>query len=163
MLRRWTPLDSHLPHRERSLVAVETRPRRAILGFMRMLRSAPRVLVFALLFCFLTTSARTAEVKEPASRTEVVFDGAENYTDWNLSDGAGWYRESVFTALRIFLSRQADQMIPDGYRLKVTFTDIDLGGRSSRRIPSLYGAPPLSSPTWSRTPPAPWSGMAPRI
>jgi hypothetical protein len=32
-------------------------------------------------------------------------------------------------------------MIPEGYKLRVTFTDIDLGSRASRRIPSLSGAP----------------------
>ena len=111
-----------------------------MLAAMRTLQSILGVLVVSLLCC-LATSARSAEVKEPASRTQVIFDGADNYTDWKLSDGADWYRESVFTALRSFLSRQADQMLPDGYKLKVTFTDIDLGSRSSRKIPSRSGAP----------------------
>jgi len=99
------------------------------------------LLALALLLGCSAISARSAEVKEPATRTEVVFDGADNYTDWNLSDSANGYRESVFTALRSFLSRQAEQLLPEGYKLKVTFTDIDLGGRPSRKIHSASGAP----------------------
>jgi hypothetical protein len=95
----------------------------------------------ALLVCFLATSALAADLPAPAPRTEVKFDGPDNYTDWKLSDGAAWYRESVFTAVRSFLSSQTDSMLPEGYNLKITFTDIDLGNRSSRRVPSASGAP----------------------
>jgi hypothetical protein len=89
----------------------------------------------------MATLAHSAEAPKSASRTEVVFDGPDNYTDWKLSDGADWYRESVFTAVRSFLAKQTDQLLPEGYGLKITFTDIDLGNRASRRIPSGSGAP----------------------
>jgi len=60
---------------------------------------------------------------------------------WELSDGADWYRDDVFTAIRSFLTKQTDQLLPEGYHLKITFTDIDLGHRASRRVPSASGAP----------------------
>jgi hypothetical protein len=96
---------------------------------------------FALLICCLATSAISADIPKPASRAEVIFNDPDNFTDWKLSDGPEWYRESVFTAVRSYLAKQTDQMLPDGYGLKITFTDIDLGYRASRRIPSGSGAP----------------------
>jgi Protein of unknown function (DUF3016) len=95
----------------------------------------------ALLICCLSATALKAESAKPAPRTEVIFDGADNYTDWELSDGADWYRDDVFTAIRSFLTKQTDQLLPEGYHLKITFTDIDLGHRASRRVPSASGAP----------------------
>jgi hypothetical protein len=86
-------------------------------------------------------SAVSADIPKPAPRTEVIFSNPDNYTDWKLSDGAEWYRESVFTAVRSFLTKQTDQMLPDGYNLKITITDIDLGHRASRSVPSSSGAP----------------------
>jgi Protein of unknown function (DUF3016) len=108
---------------------------------MKAFQSTRGKVAFALLFCCLATSAIRADIQKPAPRTEVIFDDPDNYTDWKLSDGADWYRESVFTAVRSYLSRQTDQMLPDGYSLKITITDIDLGHRASRRIPSGSGAP----------------------
>lgn len=120
---------------------------------MKAFQSAGGTAALALLFCCLATSALRADAPVAASRTEVVFDNPDNFTDWNLSDGAPWYRESVFTAVRSFLSKQTDQMLPEGYRLKVTFTDMDLGHRSSARIPSVSGAPAFEF-TYSVTDPS---------
>jgi hypothetical protein len=108
---------------------------------MKTFQSTRGIAALALLFCCVAASAIGADIQKPASRTEVVFDSPDNYTDWDLSDGADWYRESVFTAVRSFLTRQTDQMLPDGYKLKITITDIDLGHRSSGKIPSGSGAP----------------------
>jgi hypothetical protein len=85
--------------------------------------------------------ALSAESPKTASRTEVVFDRPDDYTDWKLSDSADWYREAVFTALRSYLAKESEKMLPDGYTLKITITDIDLGNRASRKVPSASGAP----------------------
>jgi hypothetical protein len=82
-----------------------------------------------------------AEPSNKSPRTEVSFVGADDYTDSKLSDSADWYRDSVFTAIRTFLVRQADPVLPAGYHLRIAFTDIDLGHTASRRIPSNPGAP----------------------
>jgi hypothetical protein len=88
-------------------------------------------------------ATRAAAIEAPASpvKADVVFAAPDTYTDWELSDGADWYRGSVFSALRTYIAAQADRVLPEGYILKVTFTDIDFGHRSSRRIPSSSGAP----------------------
>jgi hypothetical protein len=108
---------------------------------VKAFRPTPVKAAFALLLCCLATSAIGADIQKPASRTEVIFSDPDNYTDWKLSDGAEWYRESVFTALRSYISKQADQMLPEGYNLKITMTDMDLGHRASRSVPSSSGAP----------------------
>ena len=48
-----------------------------------------------------------------------------------LSYGPDWYHEAVFSTLQNFLVQQGGEMLPAGYSLKITFTDIDLGGRDS--------------------------------
>jgi hypothetical protein len=108
---------------------------------MKALPSIRGTAAGALLICCLSAAALGADSQKPAPRTEIAFEGADNYTDWKLSDGAEWYREDVFTAIRSFLTKQTDQLLPDGYHLKVTFTDIDLGYRASRKVPSGSGAP----------------------
>jgi hypothetical protein len=89
------------------------------------------------------TAPRVVALDSPASpaRTQVVFDAPDNYSDWELSDGDAWYRDSVFSALRSYIAAQADHVLPEGYALKVTFTDIDFGHRSSRRVPATPGTP----------------------
>jgi hypothetical protein len=108
---------------------------------MKVLPSTRGTVASALLLCCLATSALSAEPPKPATRTEVIFDGPDNYTDWKLSDSADWYREAVFTAVRSYLVKETDQLLPNGYSLKITVTDIDLGHRASRKIPSASGAP----------------------
>jgi len=88
----------------------------------------------ALLLCCLATSALSAEISKPVSPFEVTFKDPDNYTDWKLSDSADWYRESVFTAVHSFLAKQAKSMLPVGYSLEITFTDMDFGHRASRRV-----------------------------
>jgi hypothetical protein len=70
-----------------------------------------------------------------------VFEGPDNYSDWRLSDGAPWYRQSVFDAVRTYVAQQAGTMLPDGYALKLTFTDIDFGNRAFRRSSGGFTAP----------------------
>lgn len=84
---------------------------------------------------------RSADTPAPAPRVDVAFDNPENFTDWELSCGPDWYRHDIFAALSSYLVKVTDPMLPAGYNLKITFTDIDLGHRSSRHEPSASGAP----------------------
>lgn len=109
---------------------------------MKMFPSTRGTAAFALLLCCLATSALRAELSKPASAVEVTFADPDNYTDWKLSDGAAWYRDSVFTAVRSFVAAQAEPLLPAGYTLKLEFTDMDLGHRSSRQL-AAPGSPAL--------------------
>jgi hypothetical protein len=95
----------------------------------------------ALLLGCVATRAAAIEATASPVKADVVFAAPDTYTDWELSDGADWYRGSVFAALRTYIGEQANRVLPEGYTLKVTFTDIDFGHRSSRRIQSASGAP----------------------
>jgi hypothetical protein len=88
-------------------------------------------------------AARAVAIEAPRSptRADVVFEAPDTYSDWELSDGADWYRDSVFSALRTYIAKEADRVLPEGYALKVTFTDIDFGHRSSRHVPATSGTP----------------------
>lgn len=102
---------------------------------------ATRVTVaYGLLICCLSGPALRAESALPRPRTEVTFIGADSYSDSKLSESANWYRDSVFKAVRAFLVKQTDQLLPDGYHLKIIFTDVDLGHRNSPRE-FAFGAP----------------------
>ena len=95
-----------------------------------------------------------AGTPKPAPRIEVNFDKPENYTDWKLSwEGPDWYIDEIFTAVRSYLVKVAEPRLPDGYSLKIVFTDIDLGNRSSRHVPSDSGAPAFDF-TYSVTDPS---------
>jgi hypothetical protein len=64
-----------------------------------------------------------------AARTEVVFDHPENFTD--AQDGGfatDKGRDYILSQLRGFLVDRADRLLPAGYSLKMTFTDVDLAG-----------------------------------
>jgi hypothetical protein len=108
---------------------------------MKALPAAWGTMAFGLLISLVSVSTVRAETSKTAPRTEVNFVDADNYTDWRLSNSADWYRDSVFTAIRAFLVKQTEPLLPDGYALKVTFTDIDLGHTGSRRVPANQGAP----------------------
>jgi len=123
------------------LSVVETRINSFKVNPMKALSTTRGTLAYALLLCCACTLAIAADSPSQAPRTEVIFDSPDNYTDWKLSDGGDWYRDSVFTAIRGYLAKQADHLLPDGYKLRIKFTDIDLGHRSLRRIPSASGAP----------------------
>jgi hypothetical protein len=107
---------------------------------MKTFPSTRGTAALALLLGCLATSALGAELSKPVSPVEVTFHDPDNYTDWKLSDGADWYRESVFTAVRGFLAAQAEPLLPGGYSLGINFTDMDLGHRASRRE-TAAGAP----------------------
>ena len=84
---------------------------------------------------------RAADAPKPAPRTEVAFDNPENYADGNLTYGPDWCRDDCFSTIRGYLVKLADHVLPDGYSLKITFTDMDLGNRDSRHVRADSGVP----------------------
>lgn len=108
---------------------------------MEAFPSTRGTLAYAFLVCCLSVTVLRAESRTSTPRTEVIFGDADSYTDYRLSDSGDWYRDAVFTAVRSYLVRQTDQLLPDGYNLRITIKNIDLGHRASRRIPSSSGAP----------------------
>jgi Protein of unknown function (DUF3016) len=65
----------------------------------------------------------------PAPRTVVTFEHPENFTD--VKDGylpTDKGRDAILATLRGFLVDRTQSLVPKGYRLTITFTDIDLAG-----------------------------------
>jgi hypothetical protein len=112
----------------------------ASLRFVKAFHATRLTVACGLLIFWLSDSALRAESALPTPHTEVTFIGADSYSDSKLSESANWYRDSVFKAVRSFLVKQTDQLLPEGYHLKIIFTDIDLGHRNSRRE-LAFGAP----------------------
>jgi len=70
-----------------------------------------------------------ADSAKPAPRTQVLFDHPENFTDVKDSDlPTDKGRDSILSTFRAFLVDRADRLLPEGYSLAITFTDIDLAG-----------------------------------
>jgi hypothetical protein len=97
------------------------------------------------------------------SRTDVIFDHPENFTDVKDSSiPTDKGRDNILSQLRANLVDKASSMIPDGYRLTITFSDIKLAGNFEpwrgaqwddvRIIKSIY--PPFFKFTYSVTDPA---------
>ena len=98
-----------------------------------------------------------------APRTVVTFDHPENFTDvkdgYVPTDGG---RDAILSHIREFLVSRADRLLPEGYRMTVTFSDIDLAGEfepwhgvqweNVRIIKAIY--PPALKFTYSVTDPS---------
>jgi hypothetical protein len=104
----------------------------------------------ALLLSCLATSAVRAELSNPGRTVEVTYDNPESFTDSRLSDDQ-LYRDSIFPAINSFLSQQSARLLPAGYRLKVSFTDIDLGHRLGRKASGFAGGAPAFEFTYQVT------------
>ena len=104
-------------------------------------------------------------VNEPkaVTRTEVVFDHPEKFTDVKDSSiPTDQGRDSILSNIREYMIRCTSPLVPDGYWLKVVFTDIDLAGdfepwhgpqwNDVRIIKAVY--PPAFSFTYTVTDPA---------
>jgi hypothetical protein len=72
---------------------------------------------------------RASDAATTAPRTEVIFDHPENFRDvrdeFTPTDKG---RDYILSEFRDHLVSRTASMIPDGYKLKVTFTDIKLAG-----------------------------------
>jgi hypothetical protein len=66
----------------------------------------------------------------PAPRTEVIFDHPETFTD--IKDGyqpTDKGEEAILRRIRTFLVDRTQALIPEGDRLTITFTEINLAGK----------------------------------
>ena len=65
----------------------------------------------------------------PAPRTEVIFDHPEKFTDvkdsYSPSDKG---RDAILGNIRSFLVHRTESLVPEGYKLTITFSNIDLAG-----------------------------------
>jgi hypothetical protein len=82
------------------------------------------------LFSFAGLQAAPATAKTTdASRVEVSFVNADKFTDAADGDrGSDWGRDSNLEILKEHLVRKASRVIPEGQKLVVKITDVDLAG-----------------------------------
>ncbi len=77
----------------------------------------------------LTAAAALNAATPPTPRTDVIFDHPEKFTDvrdsYVPSDKG---RDGILENIRTFIVRRTESMIPEGDKLTITFTDIDLAG-----------------------------------
>ncbi|MFA5265581.1 MAG: DUF3016 domain-containing protein [Opitutaceae bacterium] len=74
-------------------------------------------------------SSKSQSAKKADSRIEVIFQNPEKFTDvkdsgMNTDSG----RDAILSDLKSFLEKRAEAALPQGDKLQVTFTDIDLAG-----------------------------------
>jgi len=82
----------------------------------------------ALTFATLVHAADTKGTGD-AARVEVLFDHPENFTDLKdsyMATDKG--REAYMDSFREYLQRNATRRLPEGQKLSITFTDIDMAG-----------------------------------
>ena len=74
--------------------------------------------------------AAASKTRTPtASRAEVTFVNPEKFTDAADGErGSDWGRDGNLEALKEHIERRASVYIPEGQKLKVKITDVDLAG-----------------------------------
>jgi len=73
--------------------------------------------------------ALRAETVRAGARTDVIFDHPEKFADIRDMDSPTDKGEAdILNRIRDYLVRETAHMIPEGYRLTMTFTDIHLAG-----------------------------------
>jgi hypothetical protein len=86
-------------------------------------------LLSAALGLLVACALHAANPPKPAPRTEVIFDHPENFTD--VKDGefpTDRGRDGILARIREHLVERTASLVPEGDRLTITFTDIDLAG-----------------------------------
>jgi hypothetical protein len=87
-----------------------------------------RTTLTALLGLIAIVGVRAANEK-PAPRAEVIFSHPEKFTDAANSDrGSNFGRDGNLSELREHLLRRANSYVPEGQKLEITITDVDLAG-----------------------------------
>ena len=87
-----------------------------------------RITLLALLSVAAAAGLRAANAT-PVSRIEVIFSHPENFTDAaNEQRGSDFGRDGNLAELKTYLERQATALVPEGQKLTVTVTDVDLAG-----------------------------------
>ncbi|HRE80261.1 MAG TPA: DUF3016 domain-containing protein [Opitutaceae bacterium] len=70
-----------------------------------------------------------ADKQTSSSRVEVTFTEPEKFTDVKDSSfGSDKGRDATLEEFRDFITKRAEKLLPDGQKLSVNFTDIDLAG-----------------------------------
>jgi hypothetical protein len=87
-----------------------------------------RLTLTALLGIAAITGVRAADAK-PASRVEVTFVEPEKFTD--AADGprgTDFGRDGILDDLKSYLIQRGNSYVPEGQKLLITITDVDLAG-----------------------------------
>jgi hypothetical protein len=72
---------------------------------------------------------RASDAATAAPRTDVIFDHPENFRDVrDAMTPTDKGRDSILDSIRSHLVERTSSMLPEGYKLTVTFTDIKLAG-----------------------------------
>jgi Protein of unknown function (DUF3016) len=75
------------------------------------------------------SALHAADSPKGAIRTDVIFDHPENFTDVKDSDlPSDKGRDEILSRIRSYLVSRTASLVPEGDRLTITFTDIDLAG-----------------------------------
>ncbi len=86
-------------------------------------------LVSAFLGIVAAGSLRAGGASDTATRVDVVFDHPENFSDIRDSDPPTDKGQAyILHQFRDFLVSDATPLVPEGYKLTLTFTDIHLAG-----------------------------------
>ena len=85
------------------------------------------VLLVSALALIPALAGRAVEARTIA-RAEVVFFEPEKFTDVRDSQMGDYKRTTYLDQIRDHLLEQAKYFVPDGHKLTVTFTDIDMAG-----------------------------------
>ena len=87
-----------------------------------------RITLAALLGTFAIAGVH-AGTDKTAPRAEVIFSNPENFTDAADSQrGSDIGREGNLTELRDHVLKRANSYVPEGQKLEITVTDVDLAG-----------------------------------
>ena len=93
---------------------------------------SPRIPLFSVLALLSVSglqAAPTAAKTAPASRVEVTFVDPEKFTDAaDGQRGSDWGRDGNLEALKEHIERRASTYVPEGQKLIVKITDVDLAG-----------------------------------
>ena len=101
------------------------------------MKTTTHVLLVSALALGPALAARAVEARTIA-RAEVVFFEPEKFTDVRDSQMGDYKRTTYLDQIRDHLLEQAKYFVPDGHKLTVTFTDIDMAGDFE----------PWRGPTW---------------
>ena len=85
---------------------------------------------FGLLFgIFATGLLQAADAPKATDRVQITFDHPEKFRDIkDHEQPTDRGQEAILNQIRTFMVKRAEQYLPGGYGLTVTFTDIDLAG-----------------------------------
>jgi hypothetical protein len=85
--------------------------------------------LFSTVLGMVACSLYATDSKAASTRVVVDFDHPENFTD--VKDAAfptDKGRDNILSNIRAYIVERADRLLPEGYSLRMTFTDIDLAG-----------------------------------